>query len=129
LTGDIAFFPGYLELPPAPTPDTDPLAYQMALIHHLQQASDHPLALFSDLASPAPLRQRLWAAVETADHPEVRWLARQRLSGLTTWAHQWQQMWLHPIIDFSLPPEHVYESISAFQLQAGCPPRLSSKVC
>jgi hypothetical protein len=119
LTGDITFFPGYLELPPAPTPDTDPLAYQMALIHHLQQASDHPLALFSDLASPAPLRQRLWAAVETADHPEVRWLARQRLSGLTTWAHQWQQMWLHPIIDFSLPPEHVYESISAFQLLAG----------
>jgi hypothetical protein len=28
-------------------------------------------------------------------------------------------MWLHPIIDFSLPPQHVYEHISAFELLEG----------
>ncbi|MGE5657818.1 MAG: CHASE2 domain-containing protein [Actinomycetota bacterium] len=39
-----------------------------------------------------------------------------QLQPLTQWSYHFGQMWLHPIIDFSIPPEQVYELVSAWQL-------------
>lgn len=42
--------------------------------------------------------------------------SRQKLQPLTAFSYQLQQMWLHPIVDFSLPPQQVYQAISAWEL-------------
>ncbi|HEY9872779.1 MAG TPA: CHASE2 domain-containing protein [Candidatus Obscuribacterales bacterium] len=39
-----------------------------------------------------------------------------RLNPITTFSYGLRQMWLHPLIDFSLPPNQVYERIPAWQL-------------
>ncbi len=39
-----------------------------------------------------------------------------RLHPLTNLAYRFRQMWLHPIVDFSIPPERVYKRIPAWQL-------------
>ena len=39
-----------------------------------------------------------------------------RLNPITTFSYGLHQMWLHPLIDFSVPPNQVYERIPAWQL-------------
>jgi hypothetical protein len=39
-----------------------------------------------------------------------------QLQPITSFSYERGQMWLHPIIDFSIPPEHVYQRIPAWQL-------------
>ncbi|MUG93447.1 CHASE2 domain-containing protein [Scytonema sp. UIC 10036] len=43
-------------------------------------------------------------------------LPRINLQPLTEFSYYFGQMWLHPIVDFSVPPNHVYRSIPAWQL-------------
>ena len=38
------------------------------------------------------------------------------LHPLTNWAYLLRQWWLHPIIDFSIPPEQVHQTVPAWQL-------------
>lgn len=40
---------------------------------------------------------------------------RSRLNPITNFSYVLNQMWLHPIIDFSIPPEQVYQSLPAWQ--------------
>ncbi|HEY9614961.1 CHASE2 domain-containing protein [Allocoleopsis sp.] len=39
-----------------------------------------------------------------------------QLQPITNFSYEWGQMWLHPIIDFSIPPKQVYQRIPAWQL-------------
>jgi CHASE2 domain-containing sensor protein len=39
-----------------------------------------------------------------------------RVQSLTLFSYHFKQMWLHPIVDFSLPPEQVYATIPAWQV-------------
>lgn len=39
-----------------------------------------------------------------------------RLQPITRFSYRLGQMWLHPIVDFSIPPKHVYRSIPAWKL-------------
>jgi hypothetical protein len=39
-----------------------------------------------------------------------------QLQPITSFSYEWGQMWLHPIIDFSIPPEQVYQRLPAWQL-------------
>jgi len=41
-----------------------------------------------------------------------------RLQPSTNFFYRWGQRWLHPIIDFSIPPEQVYERLPAWRLLA-----------
>lgn len=41
---------------------------------------------------------------------------RINLQPITEFSYYFGQMWLHPIVDFSIPPNQVYRSISAWQL-------------
>ncbi|BAZ02893.1 putative Chase2 sensor protein (plasmid) [Tolypothrix tenuis PCC 7101] len=41
---------------------------------------------------------------------------RSRLQPITDYSTILSQMWLHPIIDFSIPPNQVYESVPAWKL-------------
>jgi CHASE2 domain-containing sensor protein len=50
-----------------------------------------------------------------------------QLQPITSFSYDWGQMWLHPIIDFSIPPAQVYQTIPAWQLLKSSPnsPQLS----
>ena len=41
---------------------------------------------------------------------------RTQIQELTKLSYNWGQMWLQPILDFSIPPEQIYQSISAWKL-------------
>ena len=41
--------------------------------------------------------------------------SRARLQPLTNWSYEFRQMWLHPILDFSIPPQQVYKRLPAWQ--------------
>jgi hypothetical protein len=43
-------------------------------------------------------------------------LPRINLQPITEFSYYFGQMWLHPIVDFSIPPNQVYRSIPAWQL-------------
>lgn len=42
--------------------------------------------------------------------------SKARLQPITNWGYVWKQWWFHPIIDFSIPPQQVYQSLDAWQL-------------
>ena len=42
--------------------------------------------------------------------------SRAQLQPITSFSYDLGQMWLHPIIDFSIPPQQVYQSIPAWKL-------------
>jgi hypothetical protein len=44
--------------------------------------------------------------------------SKARLQPLTDWSYLLHQMWLHPILDFSIPPKQVYKRLPAWQLLA-----------
>ncbi len=117
LHGDILFFPGFVELLP---PDGDcarscPFAYSLALIHRLRasELADRPQP---GLDRATPLQRDL---ARYLDDPEklpaaLAELSQQRLPPPARWFQ-----WLHPIVDFSLPPSQVYEAIAAKDLFDG----------
>lgn len=41
---------------------------------------------------------------------------RSYLQPLTEFSYSFRQMWLHPVIDYSIPPQQVYDRLSAWQL-------------
>ncbi|MDX2229920.1 MAG: CHASE2 domain-containing protein [Leptolyngbyaceae cyanobacterium bins.349] len=42
---------------------------------------------------------------------------RSQIHPITAISYRLNQMWLHPLIDYSIPPEQVYQSIPAYQLR------------
>ncbi|MGB3510981.1 MAG: CHASE2 domain-containing protein [Microcoleaceae cyanobacterium] len=52
----------------------------------------------------------------TGKHYVELFSASSRLQPVTKFSYRLQQMWLHPIIDFSIPPEAVYLRLPAWQL-------------
>ncbi|NJL01455.1 MAG: CHASE2 domain-containing protein [Spirulinaceae cyanobacterium RM2_2_10] len=117
LRGDILFFPGFVELLP---PDGDcgrscPFAYALALAHQLcnSELADRPQpsdrrrqSLQTDFARYLANPDKLPTALAE--------LSQQRLPPTARWFQ-----WLHPIVDFSLPPSEVYETIAAKDLLDG----------
>ncbi len=93
-----------------------PFTYLLALTQAATQSSLVETAS-PVLASPDDLRERLLNSIETQNPDEaLRQLYRLRLPWLSSLALGWKQRWLHPILDFSLPPDQVYNRLSAYQL-------------
>jgi CHASE2 domain-containing sensor protein len=98
-----------------------PFSYVLALAHQAQQTSN--LATL-----PQQQQQRsetLSLRSATIDHlnsatlsnPNGRFWNNLRISGLTVWFYQrFRQQWFTPIIDYSIPPQHVYDRIAAWSL-------------
>ncbi|ASC73450.1 hypothetical protein XM38_044170 [Halomicronema hongdechloris C2206] len=49
---------------------------------------------------------------------------RMQPASVTTSAYRLGQTWLHPIVDYSLPPQRLYSQIPAWQLLESSPPQL-----
>lgn len=94
LQGDIYFYPGYLELLEATDDcqDSCPFAYLLAWVSSQQQADS------SNLSRTTTFLERL------------------RLHPISSFSQNFAQMWFHPILDFSIPPEQIYTSLPAWCL-------------
>jgi hypothetical protein len=94
-----------------------PIAYTLALSHWLnfEQSGEPPQP---QLQSSADWFSQLKTYVTTTTGQDYRDLfsPTSRLQPLTNWAYLLQQMWLHPIIDYSIPPEQVYQRLPAWKL-------------
>ncbi len=70
------------------------------------------------LQSPVPRISQLKAHVNDITGSDYKDLfsPSSRLQPLTNFFYPYRQMWLHPIVDFSIPPEQVYRRLPAWKL-------------
>jgi hypothetical protein len=111
LSADASFYPGYVELPSFQSncPQDCPFAYLLALVYTLDRQSSSPTLLPNQTGLTARVSNLLQS--ESASSDLAFWKSeRLQLS------NNFGQVWLQPIIDFSLPPEEVYESVPAWKL-------------
>jgi hypothetical protein len=98
-----------------PGQDFPPLSYQLAL------ASQVAPKLRAQLRPRLDSTNSFTVGLQEAMKPgtafdEVQVMPKQAQPALvTTLSYRWQQMWLHPIIDYSIPPSQVYQKIPAWQ--------------
>lgn len=116
LFGEIEVLPWYMQLLPSTNdkPKPRPFAALLALSQELQQLPKSPQP---ELES----KQKFWIQVNTyinnnANNRTFLKSKRTRLQPLTAFSYYLQQMWLHPIVDFSIPPKQVYQTIPAWKL-------------
>lgn len=119
LTGRIGAYPPYVPLidPRAePTETPLPLYYLLALVAELEANAD-PAAPRPQRQSQSPLITQALSHVEvnSTTYSTLRSM-RSRHHLLTALAYWVGQMWLQPIVDFSLPPDQVYQTLPAWQL-------------
>ncbi|MDY6938263.1 MAG: CHASE2 domain-containing protein [Cyanobacteriota bacterium] len=91
-----------------------PFPHALALADRLHRESDAPqpqLERSSDLLKDATAYLQ-----ETADADRSILSPMFRRQPLTTFSYRLHQQWLHPILDFSVPPERVYQRLPAWQL-------------
>jgi CHASE2 domain-containing sensor protein len=123
LEGDISFFPWYLELLPteAKTSEIYPFAYLLAVAYALNQESPSDLPL-PNLQSQIRLNASIINYLNRGKlhYQTIDFLRHIRLQPLTDFSQTFIQQWLHPILDFSIPPDSVYERLSACKLLGDC---------
>ncbi len=94
-----------------------PFAYQLALLHQInfKQSGEPPQP---KLDSSVSWLSQLKAYVTDTTSKDYKnfFSPTARLQPLTNFSYQLRQMWLHPIIDFSIPPEQVYQRLPAWKL-------------
>ena len=115
LFGEIEVLPWYMQLLPSTNdnPKPRPFAALLALSQQLQQFKIPQPQLES--------KQKFWQQLNTYINNDVNNRTiikseRSRLQPLTAFSYYLSQMWLHPIIDFSIPPKQVYQTIPAWKL-------------
>ncbi|MEO1297159.1 MAG: CHASE2 domain-containing protein [Cyanobacteria bacterium J06636_16] len=87
-----------------------PFPYLLALTARHQQTAAEPTPA---LTRQALLRSDLMAAIATSTDPALQAVAERRMSLITAY---FRQRWLRPILDFSIPPDHVFHRVSAYEL-------------
>ena len=86
-------------------PDSEPLlplGYLFALAYRLK------------IESTTPPKQPLFQQNPLDLVPHLH-SQRMQVQPLTTFSYQLRQVWLRPIVDFSLPPQQIYQSIPAWE--------------
>lgn len=117
LPGDIQASEVYMSLvnpwaDPAQTPL--PFAYLLALAAELESDPAAPRPSFEN---PSPLISQAVDYLEANGMPHTaRFSTRSRYHPVTVLGYWVKQWWLQPIVDFSLPPGQVYQTVPAWQL-------------
>jgi CHASE2 domain-containing sensor protein len=111
--------PTYLRLPlPGSVERHTPLpfSYLLALAAQSRQetATNSPRP---NVPGQTPLVNQIAEQLAIAGkHHSTSISPRSRLQTITLFSFWLRQLWLHPVIDYSLPPNQVYQSIPAWQL-------------
>ncbi len=125
LQGDVQVLFGervlYVTLVPRSSSDDRslPFAYLLSLSYWLNSEHKHSAQRpHPQLQSPVPWISQLKSHVNDITGSDYKDLFSplSRLQPLTNFFYPYRQMWLHPIIDFSIPPEQVYKRLPAWQL-------------
>jgi CHASE2 domain-containing sensor protein len=135
--GHINMVHWYMRLVPDDDPISAkmPLAYMLALAYWLNIEFDANLSLKLDQKSgslepkdsqlPVPKlasKTNLFAEVVTYLNREkglnykTLFSPSSQMQPITSLSYDWGQMWLQPIIDFSIPPEQIYQHLPAWEL-------------
>jgi hypothetical protein len=105
---------------PEPTDDCIqdcPFAYLLSMVKTANRVLPAANLPQPQLTNSTDLRTQLVNQVNTVQQNDLERLERSRFSPLTVWAEtNLKQTWLHPIIDFSIPPDRVYDRIAAWGL-------------
>jgi CHASE2 domain-containing sensor protein len=114
MEADIQFFPGFVELLSS-TESCDercPFAYLLALTHQLNSSSYLKKIAPPRLENQTSLRSELFKNLEenNFNNKYINYLSQLKLPKISNF---FRLQWLHPIIDLSLPPNRVYETVSA----------------
>ncbi len=122
LQGDIGLLgrsPQYMKLIPPPSPNEQrlPLAYWLALGYRMnfEQAEDLPQPQLNS-STQWMSQLRAYLLDTTGQDYDKIFSERSVLHPMTNWAYLMRQWWLQPIIDYSVPPEQVYQTLPAWQL-------------
>ncbi|MGC1394293.1 MAG: CHASE2 domain-containing protein [Coleofasciculaceae cyanobacterium] len=93
------------------------LGFLLALAHRLNinQSAQPP---FPQLQSSTSLLSQIKTHVKTTTNKDYKdiFSSAGRVQPLMQFSYHLKQMWLQPILDFSIPPEQVYQSIPAWKL-------------
>lgn len=122
LHGHIRLLYWYVELVPRNNPAGDrlPFAYLLALAHQLNQETLSGSATMPQpkLDSQTDFLAQVTSYLSQTQRKDYRTLfsPQSRLQPITAFSYRLGQMWMHPIVDFSIPPERVYKRIPAMQL-------------
>ncbi len=116
LTGEMEILPGwYMQLLPSNKLSSKPRAFgfMLALSQELQQFRNSPQP---QLTSKQDLWQQVNTYINNTSKSTILASARLHLHPLTAFSYNLNQMWLHPIVDFSIPPKQVYQTTPAWKL-------------
>ncbi|OKH29994.1 histidine kinase [[Phormidium ambiguum] IAM M-71] len=126
-------FQGYINLthwyvePIFPKSNTNfklPFSYTLALAYKVNiQGLPQKQLIQPKLSSQSEFIWQLNDYLETFTQKNYKTLLspRAQVQEVTKFSYNWGQTWLQPILDFSIPPEQVYQAISAWQLLKTAP--------
>ncbi|MGB3534252.1 MAG: CHASE2 domain-containing protein [Microcoleaceae cyanobacterium] len=124
MEADIQFFPGFIELLSSDESCDErcPFAYLLALTHQLNSLSDLNKLAKPRLDNKTSLRSELFSQLKNSHDKNqyINYLFQLKLPKTVSFL---QLQWLHPLIDLSIPPNRVYETISAQNILSGNIPR------
>ncbi|GAB4194386.1 MAG: hypothetical protein Fur006_40070 [Coleofasciculaceae cyanobacterium] len=107
------------------SPQNLPFSYLLALAHQLNfKQSQHPPQPQLQSSSDWLFQLKAYIQQTTGKEHKNFFSPSARLQPITNSAYQFGQMWLHPIIDFSIPPNQVYQRLPAWQLLEKSPDSL-----
>ncbi|MBD2510074.1 CHASE2 domain-containing protein [Nostoc muscorum FACHB-395] len=125
LEGEIEFHPWYVPLLPHDDFQTQPWNFANLLVLG-QQLQQIPDILQPKLDSKTDYFQQMGDVFpgNSKSHQTILQSPRSRLQLITALSYQLWQMWLHPIADFSIPPNQIYHTIPAWKvLENQTPPQ------
>ena len=133
LQGSINLSRGYMGLVPQEKLAKLPFSYLLALGYQLNKMAFDPpnappflkgdteqfkVSLLPQLSSKIHFLSQIARYLQQEKGQDYRnfFSPRAQLQPITSFSYDLGQMWLHRIIDFSIPPQQVYQSIPAWQL-------------
>jgi hypothetical protein len=119
LYGDMRFVMGYMKLGPGEHYDVEslPFSYAIALAYKENFESPHA-PLHPQLKSQKDFLSQVKTHIQNKQKQSYTSLfsPASQLQPITAFSYQMGQTWLHPIMDFSIPPDQVYQRLPAWQL-------------
>jgi hypothetical protein len=116
LQGYVGMYPHHLELLPSQQTcyEICPFGQTIAIASQTQT----PQAFLPNPTQQVNARDALFRHVAQNASPAAQTLSH-RLPALTSWAEGFGQLWLRPILDYSIPPDRVYQRTNAQTLLDG----------
>ena len=117
LQGNIQILPWYMRLFPRDNWQSQPwhFANILTLSYELQQIPNSPQP---QLNSETDFLQQINTFIKDGNksHQTILSFPAAHLQPITALSYWLHQMWMHPIIDFSIPPQQVYQPIAAWEI-------------